>query len=1061
MNLRSVCTAAAFTVVVGLTLVAAPSATAATDPWLDSTFGGGDGTVSQAYAAATGVEVVAGSKTPTGKLVVLLDTAHTRWGCCQAQVGTWALVQLTAEGDLDPTFGADGIVGPALAATPDADEWVRTSELAVDSSGRILISGIAGKGATAKAVVLRRNSDGAPDTTFGTTGRATLGSLPKQCKKDVPELVGMVTQGTKIVVGASCYGNGDPATFVQRLTSTGSIDTTFGVAGVHTLTLPGDIGVCCGGDLEEAHNGDLLISSGSTPLSIFRITAAGSPVTGFATNGVLTFPDSFRGGWTVTPLPDNGFVFADQHNDVLRYTATGVRVDAFDGTEPSMPADCNYPNIDYMLPRGDGVVGLLSCIASNSLFAFDSNGAPVAEYGSKPTGVLSAQDEDMAAIGSRRLVQDGANLLVLGSDTTWGLRVERHTNTGTLDTSYGTGGATHVDVIGRMFSLPYLDAARDHQGRTVTVAFADDRSPNDEGAFFISRFLPDGSPDPSFGTGGTTQVEAGGFKPYQGEEVGDPALVVNPDDSVAVIDNWSDHDRFSPNDYSHGLTVTRLTADGDLDTTTIPTGRRVLELPQIESDSVRALPGPGGTIWVTVTKDQEDTNEYQPNLLRLLPNGTVDTSFANAGFRSLTGTAASGGGTYQLAPGANGSVLLAWREYGDDFDNDVFALAHVSAAGVVDTSFAGTGQWRRDLPAAVLLSSTESGKPLIAWTARLHPDDPFDFSADVQVRRLTLSGDPDTGFGSGGAMKVPTVAGDGTDRLQGLSSSGERPLLLVSRVGPDVVDLIRVTTDGKLDASFGTGGRVPYEKRTQNVIGLEYNLLGRPNGPTTIATIPYTSGDPKPSDAVKLWQINDHVTRVARTGAAVTLSATAPFTWTDPGGPVTVQTASASATGGFGAWVNGSSTSSLKTSAGVGVGRTTCVRVKETSGAVSTVGCVSRPVKVTSLTGAGWAKVTKAKYYQGTAKKATKKGKSLTLKNLRAKTVTLVVTKCPTCGSIDVKWNGLKVKTVSLKGAAKSRVLVKVASFSSVRTGTLTFTSKVTGKPVIVEGVAGWRDDVP
>ena len=72
-----------------------------------------------------------------------------------------------------------------------------------------------------------------------------------------------------------------------------------------------------------------------------------------------------------------------------------------------------------------------------------------------------------------------------------------------------------------------------------------------------------------------------------------------------------------------------------------------------------------------------------------------------------------------------------------------------------------------------------------------------------------------------------------------------------------------------------------------------------------------------------------------------------------------------------------------------------------------------------------------------------------------AKRIAILVTKCPTCGSIQVFWNGVLKATFNLNAASTLfKQLVTVPTFASVQSGTLRIVvSSATGSAVEIDGV--------
>jgi hypothetical protein len=69
--------------------------------------------------------------------------------------------------------------------------------------------------------------------------------------------------------------------------------------------------------------------------------------------------------------------------------------------------------------------------------------------------------------------------------------------------------------------------------------------------------------------------------------------------------------------------------------------------------------------------------------------------------------------------------------------------------------------------------------------------------------------------------------------------------------------------------------------------------------------------------------------------------------------------------------------------------------------------------------------------------------------------VSLVATKCPTCGSVGVYFAGSKIATVSLAASVKRHgVVIPVKAFTSVRAGTIKIViTSATGKIVRIDGL--------
>jgi virginiamycin B lyase len=202
--------------------------------------------------------------------------------------------------------------------------------------------------------------------------------------------------------------------------------------------------------------------------------------------------------------------------------------------------------------------------------------------------------------------------------------------------------------------------------------------------------------------------------------------------------------------------------------------------------------------------------------------------------------------------------------------------------------------------------------------------------------------------------------------------------------------------------------------------------------------------------------------------ASVSLSSPVELTWSgsDASGidSFAVRRQSAPWNGPFGAWSTWlAHTTGTSANASVSYGTTNCYEAR----AMDTLGnwsgwtsprCTVMPLRSDQLTrSAGWTKSVSSKAFAGFSYVTKTHNAKMTRTGVVGKHLSIVVTKCSTCGTVSVKWNGKVVANVNLgrAGATSYRQVVSVAKFTSVQTGTLTIiATSPNGKPVPVEGLA-------
>ncbi len=148
-------------------------------------------------------------------------------------------------------------------------------------------------------------------------------------------------------------------------------------------------------------------------------------------------------------------------------------------------------------------------------------------------------------------------------------------------------------------------------------------------------------------------------------------------------------------------------------------------------------------------------------------------------------------------------------------------------------------------------------------------------------------------------------------------------------------------------------------------------------------------------------------------------------------------------------------------SSGLAAGSTYCYSVRahnlaKQTGPWSAARCLTRPLDDRALAAsAGWVRpAADSRYYASTYSNSTRAGATLTLAGAEVSRVTLLATRCPSCGTVGVYVGSALVGKVNLASATTQRqVLFAMAPFS-YRTGTITVKVLSSGRLVQIDGVA-------
>ena len=142
-------------------------------------------------------------------------------------------------------------------------------------------------------------------------------------------------------------------------------------------------------------------------------------------------------------------------------------------------------------------------------------------------------------------------------------------------------------------------------------------------------------------------------------------------------------------------------------------------------------------------------------------------------------------------------------------------------------------------------------------------------------------------------------------------------------------------------------------------------------------------------------------------------------------------------------------------------GTSMCFRVRGTDesgnqSAWSAQRCTTFPLDDVELNGSQWNRDDDASSYRGTISKAQVNGATLARTNASATQLAVVVTRCPQCGSLKVRWKGALLATLDLgSSTTRRKVVVVLAKLTNPGTGAVQLVASPQGaNPARVDGLA-------
>jgi uncharacterized delta-60 repeat protein len=348
---------------------------------LDQTFGNGGLVTTDLNSGYDWAYAVAPQ--PDGKVVAAGRTGISGFD--------FAVVRYNSDGSLDTSFGSGGQVVTDLGSGDDYAQGV-----VIQPDGKIVVAGYTGTGLAHDFAVVRYNSDGTLDTSFGTGGQV----VTDFGGNDTGAAVALQSDGKIVVAGSYDSSNSlsDADFALARYNADGTLDGTFGSGGkvvtnfngssndvAHALALQADGKVVLGGE-----------SNGLFALA--RYNAAG------------TLDSTFAGG-KVTSL----FPYRTAAVRALAIQGDGMIVAAGD-------ADGGYRGDDFALAR------------------YNANGTLDYHFGPN-AGQLTA-DFGPADVATSVVVDPYGRIIVGGYSTDgsgYNFTLTRYLGSGFLDIGFGTG----------------------------------------------------------------------------------------------------------------------------------------------------------------------------------------------------------------------------------------------------------------------------------------------------------------------------------------------------------------------------------------------------------------------------------------------------------------------------------------------------------------------------------------------------------------------------------------------------------------------------------------------
>jgi uncharacterized delta-60 repeat protein len=353
-------------------------------------------------------------------------------------------------------------------------------------------------------------------------------------------------------------------------------------------------------------------------------------------------------------------------------------------------------------------------------------------------------------------------------------------NAGVLDTSFSSDGKVTTLIASNNDACYSIEIQPD--GKLVASGYASISGNFD---FATARYNTDGSLDLSFGNNGivTTPIGTGIDFAFASALQGDGKIVVA---GVASIGG------------NYDIALVRYLSDGNLDNTFGTNGIVTTDIGAVDQ-WVRAVAIVNeGKIVVA----GRTNNDFM--MARYNTDGSLDGSFGTAGF-SVCDMNSGFDEAYTILVQPDSKIILSGAVSNG---TSVFGLARFSAGGVLDTGFGTAGKVLTsvgpDALAHAAVLQTDGKIVLGGSTVSSYPN------GDFALVRYNNNGTIDNSFGTSGTVITDMIGTYDQANTIILQNDGKIIAGGYCFSGTDDFALIRYNSDGTLDNTFGTGGKVTH-----------------------------------------------------------------------------------------------------------------------------------------------------------------------------------------------------------------------------------------------------------
>ena len=378
--------------------------------------------------------------------------------------------------------------------------------------------------------------------------------------------------------------------------------------------------------------------------------ASGSPDAGFGTSGIVTTPVGTNNDFSaraVAVQADGKIVAAGTGNSgiaVVRYKTDGTLDSAFGANGIVSTLVGTFSGV----ARSVAIQSDQKIVAAGSVWTGSKNDVAVVRLNADGTldnsfgisGIVSTPVGTMRAEVYALAIQSDNKILAAGyfqNASDYDAVLLRYLPNGELDSTFGSGGIVILNI------GPYdeFEAIALQPDNKILAAGGTDYN-----GFLLVRYLPNGTPDTTFGTNGIVLTDIAGAQDFA------TAVIRQPDGKIVLAGSTT-----NSNPALFDYTLVRYNENGSIDTAFGTNGMATVPILCNNDFGATVALQSDGKIVIAAPGSVTGSAPFDTIVVRYLPNGTPDTGFGTNS--KVTESMGASEVPYAMAIQADGMILVA------------------------------------------------------------------------------------------------------------------------------------------------------------------------------------------------------------------------------------------------------------------------------------------------------------------------------------------------------------------------------------------------------------------